>query len=91
MDKAAKRELDAIEKLSAKGRWDDAIARLEVLRPDEPELKTITMRNLAYLYWSTGREDKARELYGRLPDGDEGFLEFLSGMMRPYLEPAIPV
>jgi len=169
MDKGAKRELDAIEKLSAKGRWDDAIARLEVLqtsadpevhdlalnyladayaatghnaeaesmlrrsmdgrgavneglgtqlsvlapvvrrqgrldeaeqvylralevlRPDEPELKTITMRNLAYLYWSTGREDKARELYGQLPDGDDGFLEFLSGVMRPYLEPTIPV
>jgi tetratricopeptide (TPR) repeat protein len=64
---------------------------LEAMKPDEPELKSIAMRNLAYLYWSTGREDAARRLYADMPEGDDGFLGFLSGLMKPYIEPEIPI
>jgi tetratricopeptide (TPR) repeat protein len=168
MNKSDQKELDQVEKLSSKGRWDDAIARLEVLRtssdaevhdlalnyladayaatgrnadaeamlrqsmgergasnqglgwqlavlapvvrrqgrneeaeelyqralgafrPDDVELKAITMRNLAYLYWSTGRLDQARQVIDSVPDLDEGFEEFLRGTMKPYIEPEIP-
>lgn len=168
MNKSDEKELDQAEKLSSKGRWDDAIAKLEVLRtssdtevhdvalnyladayaatgrnadaeamlrqsmrergaankgrgwqlavlapvvrrqgrdeeaedlylaalgalgPDDVELKAITMRNLAYLYWSTGRQEKARETYAALPELDEGFEGFLTGVMKPYIEPEIP-
>ena len=75
------------------GRVEEAeqiyLQALEVQRPDGPEIKVITMRNLAYLYWSSGREDRAREIYDRLPQCDEQFLADLSGIMKPYLEPAI--
>jgi tetratricopeptide (TPR) repeat protein len=77
------------------GRVDEAeqiyLHALEVQRPDGPEIKVITMRNLAYLYWSTGRQDRARGIYAALPQCDERFLADLSGIMKPYLEPAIPV
>ena len=64
---------------------------LAALKSDAPELKVITMRNLAYLYWSTGREDRAREVLGRLPDCDDDFLEFMNGLLKPYIEPEIPL
>jgi tetratricopeptide (TPR) repeat protein len=77
------------------GRVEEAeqiyLQALQVQKPDGPEIKVITMRNLAYLYWSTGRQDRAREMYAQLPKCDKGFLGFLSGIMKPYLEPAIPV
>lgn len=63
---------------------------LDVQIPDGPEIKVITMRNLAYLYWSTGRPEKATETYANLPECDEGFLTFLAGEMKPYIEPEIP-
>ena len=64
---------------------------LEAMTADDAELKAVTMRNLAYLYWSTGREEQARELISQLPEGDEGFAEFLNGVMKPYVEPEIPL
>ena len=77
------------------GRAEEAeqiyLKALEVQQPDGPEIKVITMRNLAYLYWSTGRQERAREIYAQLPKCDQGFLGFLSGIMKPYLEPSIPV
>jgi tetratricopeptide (TPR) repeat protein len=77
------------------GRADDAeriyLRALDLLKPDEPELKRITMRNLACLYWSTGRQDEARGIYAKLPAGDTRFLKDLSGQMKAYLEPEIPV
>jgi tetratricopeptide (TPR) repeat protein len=169
MSKEERRELENADKLSEKGRWDEAIAKLEVLetsadreihdlalnyladayeskdrhgdaeamlrrsiaergdaneglgwqlavlapvvrrqgrneeaeelygralaifRADDSELKAITMRNLAYLYWSTGREERARELLAQLPQSDEGFLQFLDGVMKPYIEPETPL
>lgn len=169
MSKEERRELENADKLSEKGRWDEGIAKLEVLetsvdreihdlalnyladayesngrhgdaeamlrrsiaergdaneglawqlavlapvvrrqgrneeaeelylralgtfRPDDPELKAITMRNLAYPYWSTGREERARELVAQLPKSDEGFLQFLDGVMKPYIEPETPL
>jgi tetratricopeptide (TPR) repeat protein len=168
MTKAEEKELDAANKLSEKGRWDEAIAKLEVLqsstdsethdlalnyladayeangrhadaeamlrrsmeergavndglgtqlavlapvvrrqgrnvdaealylpaleiqKSDEPELRVITLRNLAYLYWTMGQPDQARNVLDQRPDCDEGFLEFLSGLLKPYLEPEIP-
>jgi Flp pilus assembly protein TadD len=77
------------------GRDDEAeqiyLRALEVQVPDGPEIKVITMRNLAYLYWSSGREQRARELTAQLPQCDDGFLEFLAGVMKPYIEPEIPL
>lgn len=77
------------------GRAEEAeeiyLRALEVQGPDGPEIKVITMRNLAYLYWSTGREEEAREMVARLPGRDVGFLEFLTSVMKPYIEPEIPV
>jgi tetratricopeptide (TPR) repeat protein len=64
---------------------------LSALKPDEPELRVITKRNLAYLYWTTGRQDEARNLYQEEPDDDDGFREFLTGVMQPYVEPEIPL
>jgi tetratricopeptide (TPR) repeat protein len=64
---------------------------LEAQQPDGPEIKVITMRNLAYLYWSTGETEKARETLARVPGCDEDFLHFLAGVMRAYIEPEIPL
>jgi len=76
------------------GRLDEAERiyqqALDNLGPDEPELKLITMRNLAYVYWSTGRQERAREMYAEQPEDDEGFRDFLKGVMKPYIEPEIP-
>jgi tetratricopeptide (TPR) repeat protein len=63
---------------------------LDVQRPDGPEIKVITSRNLAYVYWCTGRPEKATETYANLPECDDGFLDFLAGVMKPYIEPEIP-
>jgi tetratricopeptide (TPR) repeat protein len=75
------------------GRNDEAeqlfLRALEAQRPDGPEIKVITMRNLAYLYWSTGHAEKARETLARVPECDEGFLGFLVGVMTMYIEPEI--
>src|SRR5260370_35892823 len=57
---------------------------LDVQRPDGPEIKGITMRNLAYLYWCTGRPEKATETYANLPECADGFLDFLAGVCKPY-------
>lgn len=76
------------------GRHDEAeeiyIRALGAMREDDTELKAITKRNLAFLYWTTGREEMARKTYLEIGELDEGFQEFLSGVMRPYLEPEIP-
>jgi len=63
---------------------------LALMRPDEAELKAITMRNLAYLCWSTGRIDEARQTLEAVLIPEGGFTEFLTGVMKPYLEPEIP-
>lgn len=77
------------------GRVEEAeqiyLRALDVQLPDDPAIRVITMRNLAYLYWSTGRQDKARETYAQLPKCDEEFLEWLTDIMKPFMEPAIPV
>ena len=77
------------------GRIEEAeeiyLRALDVQRPDDPAIQVITMRNLAYLYWSTGRQDKARETHSQLPKCDEEFLTWLMNTMRPFIEPAIPV
>lgn len=65
------------------------IRALEAQQPDGPEIKVITMRNLAYLYWSTGQTEKARETLARVPECDEGFLRFLAGVLTVYIEPEI--
>ena len=81
--------------LRRQGQNDEAEHRylqaLELLGPDDAELRSVTLRNLAYLYWSTGRQDLARETCASLPDSDEGFLRFLNGVMKPYVEPEIPL
>jgi len=64
---------------------------LDAVKPDAPELKAITLRNLAYLYWTTGREGEAHEILGRLPECDEGFLEFMQGLLKSYIEPETPL
>jgi Flp pilus assembly protein TadD len=76
------------------GRNDEAeelyLRAIDVQRGDDPAITVITMRNLAYLYWVTGRQDKARETIAHLPECDEQFLADLSGTMTPYLEPGTP-
>jgi Flp pilus assembly protein TadD len=76
------------------GRNDEAeelyLRAIDVQRGDDPAITVITMRNLAYLYWVTGRQDKVRETIAHLPECDEQFLADLSGTMTPYLEPEIP-
>src|SRR2546430_17019529 len=70
MDKGAKRELDAIEKLSAKGRWDDAIARLEVLQTSaDPEGHDLALNYLADAYAATGHNAEAESMLRRSMDG----------------------
>ena len=70
MDKGAKRELDAIEKLSAKGRWDDAIARLEVLQTSaDPEVHDLALNYLADAYAATGHNAEAESMLRRSMDG----------------------
>jgi Flp pilus assembly protein TadD len=58
------------------GRVEEAeqlyLQALEGQKPDGPEIKVITMRNLAYLYWSTCRQDGAREIYAHLPNATRG-------------------
>jgi len=77
------------------GRNDEAeelyLRAIDVQRGDDPAITVITMRNLAYLYWVTGRQDKARETIAHLPECDEQFLADLSGTMEPYVEPEIPL
>jgi tetratricopeptide (TPR) repeat protein len=34
---------------------------LDILRDDQPEIRVMTLRNIAYLYWTTGGIDRARE------------------------------
>lgn len=63
---------------------------LDVLRDDEPEIRVITLRNVAYLYWATGKFDRAREIYERMPDCDEQHLADLIQVMKPYIEPPLP-
>lgn len=63
---------------------------LDRLRDDEPEIRVMTLRNIAYLYWTTGRIDRAREIYDRMPDYDEQHLAELIETMKPYVEPPLP-
>ena len=63
---------------------------LDILREDEPEIRVLTLRNVAYLYWSIGQLDRAREIYDRMPECDEQHLADLLGVMKPYVEPDLP-
>jgi len=77
------------------GRSDEAeqlyMRALDGMQPDEVALKAITMRNLAYLYWSTGQADKARAVRDSIHKRDPRYEEFLNGVMKPYIEPEIPL
>jgi|SRR5215831_14860302 len=77
------------------GRTDEAeelFARaLDVLRKkDDKEALVFALRNVAYLYWSIGRMDRANEIYDNMPECDLDQLEFLVDILKPFEEPAIP-
>jgi hypothetical protein len=48
------------------------------------------LRNLAYLYWLAGQQDRAREIYDRMPGFDSEAFAIVSDVMRPFEEPALP-
>jgi hypothetical protein len=48
----------------------------------------MALRNIAYLYWTTGRIDRAREIYDRMPGYDEEHLSDLIEVMGLYVEPS---
>jgi tetratricopeptide (TPR) repeat protein len=59
-------------------------------RAGEPEATVFALRNVAYLYWTMGQSDRARNIYDNMPECDPDRLEFLSEVLRPYEEPALP-
>ena len=77
------------------GRLEEAeqlhVQALDLLRDREPEMTVFVLRNLAYLYWSAGQQDRAREIYDRMPEYDSGIFELeVRSVMKPFEEPALP-
>jgi tetratricopeptide (TPR) repeat protein len=76
------------------GRLEEAeglhVQALDLLRNREPEMTVLALRNLAYLYWLAGQQDRAREIYDRMPDYDSEAFAIVSDVMKPFEEPALP-
>ena len=63
---------------------------LDTLRNRDPEATVFVLRNLAYLFWANGEQDRAREIYDRLPHYDPDQLKFLSDVLEAFVEPGLP-
>jgi hypothetical protein len=59
-------------------------------RDREPEMTVFILRNLAYLYWTAGPQDRAREIYERMPECDPDGLALVLKYMKPFAEPDLP-
>jgi tetratricopeptide (TPR) repeat protein len=74
--------LDEAERLEAQA--------LDLLRDREPEMTVFILRNLAFLYWTAGQQDRAREIYDRMPECDPDGLALVLKYMKPFAEPDLP-
>jgi Flp pilus assembly protein TadD len=76
------------------GRLEEAeglhVQALDLLRNREPEMTVFVLRNLAYLYWVAGQQERAREIYDRMPDYDSEAFALVLDVMKPFVEPALP-
>jgi tetratricopeptide (TPR) repeat protein len=63
---------------------------LDVAHKDDPELTAFILHNLAYLYWSKGEQERAREMYDRMPECDGDQLDFVIELNKSFHEPAVP-
>jgi tetratricopeptide (TPR) repeat protein len=63
---------------------------LGILKKGDEVATVFAMRNLAYLYWTTGRQDLATTLYHEMPEVDPEELGFLIDILKPFAEPLIP-
>ena len=64
---------------------------LDVLRKRRDREATVfALRNVAWLYWSTGQKEEARQIYAEMPPCDPEELAFLVGVMKPFAEPELP-
>lgn len=64
---------------------------LDVLRKRKDAEGTVfALRNVAYLYWSIGRDDRARQIYEQMPEFDADQMKFVTDILKPYQEPALP-
>lgn len=70
---------------------EDIMSRaLDVARKNDPALTVFILRNVAYLYWSNGEQERARDIYDRMPECDSDELDFVIEMNKQYEEPALP-
>jgi tetratricopeptide (TPR) repeat protein len=70
---------------------EEIMARaLNLVRNHDPEATVFILRNVAYLYWVNGQEDRAREIYDEMPECDPDQLEFLTNTLKPFEEPPLP-
>lgn len=73
------------------GEAEEIMSRaLDVARKDDPALTVFILRNIAYLYWSNGEQERAREIYDRMPECDSDQLDFVIELNKLYQEPALP-
>jgi tetratricopeptide (TPR) repeat protein len=63
---------------------------LDLLRKRDPEGTVFVLRNIAYLYWVKGEQDRALEIYDNLPEYDPDQLAFLTQVLEPFVEPGLP-
>ena len=70
---------------------EEIMARsLDLVRGRDPEATVFVLRNVAYLYWVNGEEDRARQIYYEMPECDLDQLDFLTAILKAYAEPALP-
>jgi tetratricopeptide (TPR) repeat protein len=70
---------------------EELMARaLDIFRNRDPEGTVFVLRNIAYLYWLKGEQDRALEIYDNLPAYDPDQLEFLTRVLAPFVEPDLP-
>ena len=63
---------------------------LDVVRKRDPEATVFVLRNIAYLYWMNGEQDRARQIYDEMPECDPDQVEFLTDILKPFAEPPLP-
>jgi tetratricopeptide (TPR) repeat protein len=70
---------------------EEIMARaLDVARKGDPALTAFILHNLAYLYWSNGEQERAREIYDQMPECDSDQLDFVIELNKQFHEPALP-
>ena len=69
---------------------EDLMARaLDQLRGRDPEATVFVLRNIAYLLWTNGQQDRAWQILDDLPEHDPDQLAFLTQVLEPFAEPTI--